>query len=143
VPVEALLAAFAEPAGEGPIAKMRRDIDRHFAADTVEDILARLDAGGDAARAIAGTMRTKAPRSLKVALAQMRRGPEWSFDDCMRAEFRIVSRVVQGEDFYEGVRAVIVDKDNAPRWHPATLAEVTDADVERHFAPLARELALS
>ena len=53
----------------------------------------------------------------------------------MRAEFRIVSRVIEGHDFYEGVRAVIVDKDNAPVWRPATLAEVSAADVERHFAP--------
>ena len=52
----------------------------------------------------------------------------------MRAEFRIVSRIIEGHDFYEGVRAVIVDKDNAPVWRPATLAEVGDADVERHFA---------
>ena len=47
-----------------------------------------------------------------------------------------MSRIVYGHDFYEGVRAVIVDKDNAPRWQPATLGEVTDAEVERHFAPL-------
>jgi len=61
----------------------------------------------------------------------------------MRAEFRIVSRIVEGHDFYEGVRAVIVDKDNAPRWRPASLAEVSAADIERHFAPLAQsELAL-
>ena len=53
----------------------------------------------------------------------------------MRAEFRIVSRVIEGHDFYEGVRAVIVDKDNAPRWRPATLADVSAAEVERYFAP--------
>ena len=61
----------------------------------------------------------------------------------MRAEFRIVSRVVYGEDFYEGVRAVIIDKDNAPRWQPATLADVSDVDVERHLAPLPAELDLA
>ncbi len=54
----------------------------------------------------------------------------------MATEFRIVSRVIHGHDFYEGVRAVIVDKDNAPRWRPASLAEVSEAEVERHFAPL-------
>jgi enoyl-CoA hydratase len=54
----------------------------------------------------------------------------------MDAEFRIVSRVIRGHDFYEGVRAVIVDKDNRPRWQPATLDAVSDAEVERHFAPL-------
>jgi enoyl-CoA hydratase len=60
----------------------------------------------------------------------------------MRAEMRIVSRIVYDQDFYEGVRAVIVDKDNAPRWQPPALEAVTDAEVERHFAPLAQELAL-
>ena len=54
----------------------------------------------------------------------------------MQTEFRIVSRIIKGRDFYEGVRAVIVDKDNAPRWQPATLATVSDAEVARHFAPL-------
>ena len=60
----------------------------------------------------------------------------------MRTEFRIVSRVVRGHDFYEGIRAVIVDKDQAPRWQPATLDAVSAAEVERHFAPVADELAL-
>ena len=142
VPVDALLAAFAEPAAEGPVARMRGAIDHHFAGETVEDILDRLDGGAAPAPALAATIRSKAPLSLKIALAQMRRGRHWSFDDCMRAEFRIVSRIVRGVDFYEGIRAVIIDKDNAPHWQPATLSEVSAAEVERHFAPLARELAL-
>ena len=61
----------------------------------------------------------------------------------MQAEFRIVSRIVYSHDFYEGVRAVIIDKDNRPRWRPAALADVGDAEVERYFAPLEVELALS
>jgi len=142
VPVDALLAAFAEPAGEGAVGKLRGLIDRHFAAEKVEDILDRLDADDAPAPAMAATIRSKAPLSLKIALAQVRRGPHWSFDDCMRGEFRIVSRIVCGVDFYEGVRAVIIDKDNAPRWRLATLSAVTAAEVERHFAPLARELVL-
>jgi enoyl-CoA hydratase len=100
--------------------------------------------GADAAWAggVAATVRAKAPLSLKIALAQMRRGRGWSFEECMAAEFRIVSRVAYGEDFYEGIRAVIIDKDNRPRWHPATLAGVTAQSVERHFAPVDAELAL-
>jgi enoyl-CoA hydratase len=64
------------------------------------------------------------------------------FDDCMRMEFCIASRILHGHDFYEGVRAVIVDKDNAPRWQPATLTEVEDSDVQAYFAPLEQELPL-
>src|SRR5262245_26314723 len=125
VSVDALLAAFAEPDAEGPVSRLRPAIDRHFAFAAVEDILASLNGGDAPAPALAATIRGKAPLSLKIALAQVRRGPHWSFDDCMRAEFRIVSRIVRGVDFYEGVRAVIIDKDNAPRWRPATLPEVT------------------
>ncbi len=142
VAVDALLAAFAEPAAEGAVSRLRETIDRDFAGDTVEGILTRLESGDAAALAMAATIRSKAPLSLKIALAQVRRGPHWSFDDCMRAEFRIVSRIVRGWDFYEGVRAVIIDKDNTPRWRPATLSDVTAAEVERHFAPLDRELVL-
>jgi enoyl-CoA hydratase len=80
--------------------------------------------------------------SLKLALAQMRRGRDLDFDECMRTEFRIVSRIVRGHDFFEGVRAVIIDKDQTPRWQPASLTAVTEAEVERHFAPLAGEIDL-
>jgi enoyl-CoA hydratase len=153
VPVDALLGAFAQPPGEGPVAPRRAAIDRLFAHDRIEDILAALDSeasqngtgtGTDAAfaAATAALMRTKSPTSLKLALEQMRRGPALDFTQCMRAEFRIVSRVVRGYDLYEGVRAVIIDKDQAPRWQPPTLAAVSAAEVERHFAPLARELEL-
>src|SRR5262249_22661863 len=144
------LASFAEPVGEAPIMARRTVIDRLFAGNRVEDILARLDAevaagGPDAgwAEKTAATIRTKSPLSLKIALEQMRRGATWSFDQCMQAEFRIVSRVVYGRDFYEGIRAVIIDKDNVPRWQPATLAEVSGDEVARHFAPLAGELEVA
>jgi len=141
VPVDAVLGAFAEPSGQG--AAYQPEIDRLFAGDRAEDILERLDAAGDDwAVKTAAMMRAKSPLSLKIALAQVRRGRDWSFEDCMRTEFRIVSRIIYGHDFYEGVRAVIVDKDNAPRWQAATLADVADADVEKHFAPLADELVL-
>jgi enoyl-CoA hydratase len=142
VSVDATLAAFAEPRGEGPVIARRATIDRLFAGDTVEHMLENLDAeaagGAEAewAAATAAAVRLKSPTSLKIALAQVRRGRDWSFEDCMKAEFRIVSRIVYGHDFYEGVRALIVDKDNAPRWRPAVLSDVTDADVEWHFAPL-------
>ena len=141
VPVDAVLGAFAEPAGQGTVP--RAEIDALFTGERVEDILARLDAGDEWAAKTAAMIRAKSPLSVKIALAQVRRGRNWSFEDCMRAEFRIVSRIVYGRDFYEGVRAVIVDKDNAPRWQPARLAGVPDDHVEKHFASLgAQELVL-
>jgi enoyl-CoA hydratase len=145
VSVDATIAAFAEPPGEGTVTAHNSAIDRLFAGERVEDILERLDGeAGDWAAATAQTIRAKSPTSLKIALAQVRRGRDWSFEDCMRCEFRIVSRIVHGHEFYEGVRAVIVDKDNAPRWKPAMLSEIGDAEVERYFASLgADELSLS
>jgi enoyl-CoA hydratase len=143
VPVDAALSAFSESAADGTIMARRTAIDRLFVGDMVENILAALDqeagyGGADAewAQKTATGMRTKSPFSLKLALAQVRRGKSWDFETCMRMEFRIVSRVIHGHDFYEGVRAVIVDKDNNPRWRPSTLPDVGEMDVERHFAPL-------
>jgi enoyl-CoA hydratase len=150
VPVDALLAAFAEPAGIGPIQVHRDAMGRLFGAARVEDILSALDAASlatgadtDFAHRAAATIRTKSPTSLKVALAQLRRGKNLDFEACLRSEFRIVSRVATGHDFYEGIRAVIVDKDHNPAWRPSTLAAVSDADVARYFAPVSVELDLS
>jgi enoyl-CoA hydratase len=141
--VDAVLAAFAEPAGAGTIMARRAAIDRLFAGDSVENILNALDreatsgsVDAEWAAKTSATMLAKSPLSLKIALMQARRGADSDFETCMRAEFRIVSRVVGGHDFYEGVRAVIVDKDNKPRWRPETLSGVNAAEVERHFAPL-------
>jgi enoyl-CoA hydratase len=142
-PVDDTITAFAQEPSSGALLARRPAIDRLFRADRVEAILAALDAAVAAADAVspfasatAEIIGKKSPTSLKIALAQMRTGRSLSFEACMQTEFRIVSRIVHGHDFYEGVRAVIVDKDNAPRWRPATLAEVSQDEVRRHFAPL-------
>lgn len=111
---------------------------RHFGFETVEEIVAALAADpGEWAQAQLATLRTKSPQTLKVALRQLRAGARMgTFDDVMRMEYRIGARVVARHDFQEGVRAVIVDKDNAPRWSPATLEDVTDALLDEIFAPL-------
>ena len=147
--VDDVIGKFARPPEPGTLLARRATIDRAFAHDAVEAILADLDSaaqtGGpeaDWAGATAATIRSRSPTSLKLALAQVRRGRSWTFEDCMRAEFRIVSRVVYGHDFYEGVRALIIDKDNQPRWRPSALHQVGAQDVERHFAPLEHELRL-
>ncbi|MCZ0736958.1 enoyl-CoA hydratase/isomerase family protein [Phreatobacter sp. AB_2022a] len=114
-------------------------IDRAFRFDRVEEILAALDAEAAAepwAGETAASIRLKSPTSLKIALAQVRAGKAMSFEAAMAAEFRIVSRLCRGHDFYEGVRAVIIDKDNRPAWRPAELAAVTREMVAGYFAPL-------
>ncbi|HEY2447031.1 MAG TPA: enoyl-CoA hydratase/isomerase family protein [Rhizomicrobium sp.] len=136
--VEGALDGLSHLEESPPLAGKRAEIDRLFAGDTVEAILAALDGeGAEWARSVAATIRTKSPTSLKLTLRQLRQGRSLGFDDCMRMEFRMVNRVIAGHDFYEGVRATIIDKDGAPRWRPEALAEIRDTDVDACFAPLA------
>ncbi len=136
-PVDDVLAAAAVDPGPAPLDAHRPAIAGCFSADSVSGCLARLDAqDSEFARKTAATIRTKSPTSLVIAFEQMRRGAALSFEEAMKTEFRIVSRICEGHDFYEGVRATIIDKDGAPRWRPATLEGVTPAMIEAHFAPL-------
>jgi enoyl-CoA hydratase/carnithine racemase len=114
-------------------------IDKHFSLGSVDAVVASLEAaaGEDpfAAEALAA-IRTKSPTSLRVAFAQVAAGAALDMEECMRMEFRILNRMLEGPDFYEGIRAVVIDKDNAPVWRPPGLAEVGKAAVDRYFAPL-------
>jgi enoyl-CoA hydratase/carnithine racemase len=129
-----------------PISDRRVEIDRVFKSSSVEDILAMLDQDEEDedewSSSTAALMRGRSPTSLKLTYNQIRSGKTLRFEDCMRMEFRMVQRILAGKDFYEGVRAVIVDKDNAPKWSPASLAEVSDDAINAYFAPIERELAL-
>lgn len=134
----AVTAGFAADPGPAPTAVHREAIDRLFAFDTVEAILAALTAdGSDWALAQLAILKTKSPQSLKVTLRQLRLGAAMpSFADNMALEYRLGGRVVRTHDFQEGVRAVVVDKDNAPNWSPTDLSGVSEADLDRLFAPL-------
>lgn len=116
-------------------------INRCFASNRAEDIVAALEAdGSDWAAEQAKTIRTKSPETVKVALRQVREGGACkTFEDNMRMEYRIGWRKVQSPDFIEGVRAVIIDKDHAPNWAPNTLEGVSAADVDQYFAPLGED----
>lgn len=136
-PVETVLGRFRLDAGPAPLLVLEDVIDRCFAHASVAEILRALEAeGSDFALKTAATMRTKSPTSLAIALEQMLGGGTLSFAEAMRLEFRVVSRIAEGHDFYEGVRATIIDKDGAPRWSPASLEAVTPEAVAAHFADL-------
>jgi enoyl-CoA hydratase len=113
-------------------------IDRIFALESVEAIFAALEAdGSEWARAQLATLRAKSPQALKVSFRQMREGAsKTSFADELVSEYRLASRVCARHDFQEGVRALIVDKDNKPVWNPAALAGVSEALLDELFAPL-------
>ena len=135
------VARHATEAGPAPLAPHREAIDRLFAFDTVEAIFAALEAdASDWALAQLATLKTKSPQSLKVTLRQLRAGRALTdFAEVMVMEYRLGGRVVRIHDFQEGVRAVIVDKDNAPKWSPATLEGVTEAHLDALFAPLSAD----
>jgi enoyl-CoA hydratase len=122
--------------GAPPLAEHRAAIDRCFSGDAVEAILAALAAEGGAwADKTLATLRRASPTSLKVTFEQLRRGAALDFDAAMVMEYRLSQAFMAGHDFYEGIRAVVIDKDNAPAWEPASLEAVTPALVEAHFAP--------
>ena len=135
----AVAARHAGDAGSAPLAIHREVIDRLFAFDTVEEIFAALDAdGSDWAAAQRATLKTKSPTSLKVTLRHIREGAKAaSFDDNMAVEYAVSGRIGATHDFQEGVRTVIVDKDNAPKWSPADVSDVQAATLDALFAPLA------
>ncbi|MGL4440836.1 MAG: enoyl-CoA hydratase/isomerase family protein [Bosea sp. (in: a-proteobacteria)] len=142
--VDDVLARLRAPKTDAPVVAHRALIDQCFGAPTLEAIVARLSAADDnpfAARILA-SLATKSPTSMKLALAQMQAGKALNFAEAMRLEFRIVSRVALGHDFYEGVRAVIIDKDHKPDWQPRRLEDVSDAMIAAYLAPLPDELAV-
>lgn len=124
-----------------PIARITENldkIDKFFASDIYEEILAALDADdSDWALKERDTLGTKSPQTCKVALRQLKEGAAMeTFADEMRNEYRIGSRVLVRHDFIEGVRALIVDKDNDPKWDPATPEDTSDELIAAIFAPL-------
>jgi len=139
--VDDCLERFAAAPGPAGLREQQGDIDRHFGHDSVEAILASLEADpSEWAGMTAAALRGKSPTSLKVAFRQLREGRTRKFEDCMRLEYRIVHRMFEGHDFYEGTRAAVIDKDQTPHWLPGTLEEVSEAEVAAYFAPVADEL---
>lgn len=135
--VGVILDSFRKVPDDSPLAALQSDIDRLFAGDGVTDIIAALAGdGSDWASQQKAAIETKSPTSAAVALRQMRDGAQADFDEAMRIEMRAVTRLMSLPDFYEGVRAIIIEKDNAPRWSPARHEDVTAADIDRIFAPL-------
>ncbi len=135
-PVEATLRRFAQAPPSSALMKEAECLEACFSLDSREAILAELADAERKSGPFAGSARTamqdKSPTSQAIALRQMALGPSVDFDEALRVEYRIVSRVCRGRDFYEGVRALIVDKDNRPQWS----APPSEAEIEAYFAPL-------
>lgn len=138
-----VVARFPEECGPSPLAALRGRIEYFFGQPSLMAIVEALEEAAEdepfAAETLAGMMK-RSPTSMALAFEQMKRGSELHFMEAMSMEFRIVSRIVRGHDFYEGVRAVIIDKDNAPKWQPAQISGLDDAAIAAHFAPLEHDL---
>lgn len=130
-------APFTPQCGESDLARERARIDQHFGAGSVPAIMASL--AGDAAPFFAkalNAMRQRSPLLMCVTHELLERGAALGVADCLRMERSLVRRNFEHGEVLEGVRALVIDKDNAPRWNPATLDEVTPEMVAQFFAPV-------
>jgi enoyl-CoA hydratase/carnithine racemase len=132
----AVLSHLAENVGAAPLAEKRAAIDRVFSKASVEAILEALNSEGAWGQETAALLATRSPIGLKLTYRALRQGRGIDFAACQQMEYRVMTRAVEAHDFHEGVRAALIDKDQRPRWQPANLREVSDADVEFYFAPL-------
>jgi len=140
VSIDTAVGAVAGDPGSAPLAENKNTIDRCFTDDKVEAIQAALEGEEtEWARKTLKIMAGKSPTSQKIACRQLRKGARMDFDACMVMEYRLSQHIMAAHDFFEGVRALIVDKDNAPQWQPDTLAATDDAVVNAYFAPLGGE----
>ncbi len=136
--IEGILGSASVAPPEAKIVGNLGAINRTFASDRFEEVLEALDSdGSDWANKELATLRTKSPQACKVSLRLLADGANMAdFADEMRQEYAVAAKVVQRPDFAEGVRAVLIDKDNSPRWNPESPQGVTDHMIDTIFAPM-------
>ena len=142
--LDRLVADFAAVPGPAPLAERQAAIDRCFAGAGVEAILTALEResarpDGAWAEAALATLARASPSSLKVTLRLIREGAGIAIEEALRTDYRVACRMLEREDFFEGVRAVLVDKDQAPHWRPATLSSVGDTEIAFYFNSLGED----
>lgn len=141
--VHTCLKNFAMPKAVAPIMAIEAAVNQCFDQVTVEAILAGLQEKDDNwSKETLQNLSQKAPLSLKVTLAQIHKAKRMSLADCLNMDYCLVSHFVQHPDFYEGVRALIIDKDKSPQWQPKTLVEVTGEMINSYFEAAGRQKVL-
>jgi len=138
----AVITRFAADPGRPALPGLMRDIDRCFSAESVAVIKAKLEKeSGDWANKQLAALMKLSPLSMAITLEQLKRCANRSFEDTMTIEYRMVQHAMRPDhDFFEGVRALLIDKDQKPKWNPPTIEGVTRDMVEAHFKPLANDL---
>jgi enoyl-CoA hydratase len=136
--IKALIAGFATGERAGPVAAMQDKIDRWFAYDRMEDIVAALQRdGSELALSTLKTLNEKSPRGMVVTLKLLRLArTARSLEECLVREYRAALEVFASDDFREGVRAAVIDKDRNPKWSPPRIEDVTPAMVAPYFAEI-------
>ncbi|KPJ11808.1 3-hydroxyisobutyryl-CoA hydrolase, mitochondrial [Papilio machaon] len=138
-----LLNKFNEPPEEFSLAPNIKHINYCFAASTIEEIIERLQkVQNDWSVKTLKTLSQMCPGSLKITLRALQRGAQLDLPQCLRMEYRLACRATENHDFPEGVRALLIDKDNNPQWNPKTLDEVTEDYVESYFKKLPEDREL-
>ncbi|MBI1273085.1 MAG: enoyl-CoA hydratase/isomerase family protein [Alphaproteobacteria bacterium] len=133
--IDTLLRTYGAPPGLAPYEAVRAMVDDAFSQPTVEAIMERLARHGAWGQEQLALLARMSPASLKVVLRQINEAKALSFNDCLKREYRLGQARLADHDFFEGVRAVLVDKDRKPKWQPATVPDVTQDIVDRHFDP--------
>jgi enoyl-CoA hydratase len=136
--VKALIAGFATGETAGPVAAMQDKIDVWFAYDRMEDIIAALQRdGSELALSTLKTLSEKSPRGMVVTLKLLRLArTSRSLEECLVREYRAALEVFASDDFREGVRAAVIDKDRNPKWSPPRIEDVTPEMVVPYFAEI-------
>jgi enoyl-CoA hydratase len=136
--VKAAIDRFATGETSGPVAALQSQIDRWFAHDRMGDIVADLERdGSELAQSTLKTLNEKSPRGMVVALKLLRLArTSSSLEECLVREYRAALEVFRSDDFREGVRAAVIDKDRSPRWSPAVIEDVTPEMVAPYFAEI-------
>jgi enoyl-CoA hydratase len=140
--VNHILTKFHQEPQLSPLTAYYPFINRYFLKHSVEEILMALEAEGSSwHKETAAILAKKSPTSLKVTLRQLHEGLKRDFDQCMQLEYHLMCHFIQGHDFFEGIRAVLIEKTQSPAWQPAELHAISSTEVEAFFMPLAGEAA--
>lgn len=139
-PVDPLLDGLHADPGPGDLEAHDQLIAEAFSAGSVEDVIAKLEASPAVskvwAQEVVSDLRKRSPTSLKVTHRHILEAGRLDIRQTLTADYRLVARFLEGQDFYEGARAALIDKDGRPRWQPPALDGVGGAALDAYFAPL-------
>jgi len=132
--VDAVIQSFQQPAEESSFLLQMKKRHNDFSHHTIENIIQKLEqSSDDFSQQVLKTITLKSPTSLKVTLEALRRGKQLDFDACMQQEQILMLNFLKNHDFMEGIRALIIDKDQSPQWKPNQLKFVSQAMVDSYF----------